>query len=169
MNHDLSELQKLSGATADSTDPFQQRYVRRVPRVRRQIKDKLRKIKSIEDEATKIDKNKANAEKFLQHMRDQLQAAHTSESTFMDSDSVHGAFQRFDVRELRTSLKSYIETFEEKIKSMEKERHAFDIRKSNQQDDLNELYLELDTENGILMQNAMEKEMMCLLVKSCKR
>ena len=161
LNHDLSELQKLSGATADSTDPFFVEICTPcVPRVRRQIKEKLRKIKSIEDEAIKIDKNKANAEKFLQHMRDQLQAAHTSESTFMDSDSVHGAFQRFDVRELRTSLKSYIETFEEKIKSMEKERHAFDIRKSNQQDDLNELYLELDTENGILMQNAMEKEMM---------
>ena len=162
LNHELSELQKkLSSATADSTDPF---YIEVctpcVPRIRRQIKEKIQKIKEIEDEAIKIDKDRVNAEKFLQHMRDQLEDAKNSESTFMDSDSVHGAFQRFNVRELRTSLADYIKMFEGKIEEFKKERHRFDIRKSNQQDDLNELYLEFDTENGEIMKNAMDKELM---------
>jgi WD40 repeat protein/tetratricopeptide (TPR) repeat protein len=162
LNHELSELQKkLSSATADSTDPF---YVEVctpcVPRIRQEIKEKLHKIKKIEDKAIKIDKDRINAEKFLQHMRDQLVEANNSESTYMDSDSVHGAFQRFNVRELRTSLAAYIEMFEAKINEMKKERHRFDIRKSNQQDDLNELYLEFDTENGEIMKNAMEKQLM---------
>eukprot|EP00945_MAST-04E_sp_MAST-4E-sp1_P004374 g4374.t1 len=158
----LTELQKrCSTSTADETDPFFiETCTACVPRVRREIRELQEKLRKLREEPDRITKDIKNAKDFQDHMRAQLIKADNSESIYMDSDSVHGAFQRFNVKELRKSLNEYIVQFDKKIAEMKKERRRAEIRCSNTQDDLNELFLELDTENGVIMKRALDKELM---------
>ncbi len=158
----LDELaKKCSASTADETDPFfVEVCTASVPRIRREIKELQVKLTELEREPKRIDKEIANARKFQDHMKAQLIEANRSESTYMDSDSVHGAFQRFNVKELRKSLTEYIVTFDEKCAALAKDKHKFEILISNTKDDMSELFEELDTENGTVMRRAMEKNLM---------
>ena len=69
-----------------------------VPRIRRQIHELQEKLKKLQEEPEKISKDIKNAEDFQDHMREQLKKAENSESTYMDSDSVHGAFQIYRIK-----------------------------------------------------------------------
>ena len=147
---------RLVGATASATEPMEiERVSAPVPRIRSEIREKKRKIKKMKEKrrlnAHHIDEN----ERRLEELREQEARAMESEAPFIDAMGPHETLQRFKLFEFRKFVVVAMEKVEALLKEKRKMDNKLRIWISNAEDDLDEIYERLDTENSGLMKRVL--------------
>jgi WD40 repeat protein/tetratricopeptide (TPR) repeat protein len=153
----MAELRRrLVGATASSTDPIPiERVSAPVPRIRNEIREKKARIAKLSKKKKLNDHHIEENVRRLQELVEQEERAHESEAPYIDANSVHGSIQRFKLFEFRDFVKVAQEKVRVLLKEKRKTSNKLRIRISNTNDDLNEIYERLDTENGGLMKRVL--------------
>jgi COMPASS component SWD3 len=153
----MSELRRrLVGATASSTDPLPiERVAAPVPRIREEIREKKYRLAKLEKKLALNEHHVEENQKRLLELKDQEKRAFESESQYFDANSVHGSVQRFKLFEFREFVKVAQEKVVAVLNGKLKASRTLRTRISNTNDDLDEIYERLDTENGGLMKRIL--------------
>ena len=153
----MAELRRrLVGATASSTDPLHiERVAAPVPRIREEIREKKARMAKLMKKLKLIEHHVEENQKRLTELKEQEARAYESESPYIDANSVHGSVQRFKLFEFRDFVKVAQSKVQDVLNEKLKMSRKLNIRISNTNDDLDEIYERLDTENGGLMKRVL--------------